>query len=322
MICAETKQRFQVERAEPEAGTPRSVVAQQRAQIAREMLAECRFCAHDCGVNRLAGETGLCHAGAETRFFSAQTEVSDELELIPTYAIALSGCDLRCDFCITGASSWNPRAGLGLDAAAMAARARAALHNGARTVMVLGGEPTIHLPAALELVSLLPDSAKLIWKTNAHGSAQARELLDGMFDVWLADFKFGNDDCALRLAKVPNYCRVVQENLRWFAGTERRAPPRRVGWPTLPHRAGTVPGAPIGELVVRHLLMPGHVECCWRPVAKWLAKHLPGVKVNLRAGFWPAWQAARHVELRQTISKPENIRALALAQEYNLNLIP
>ena len=91
------------------------------------MLADCRFCAHDCGVNRLAGENGLCHAGAEARFFSAQTEVSDELELIPTFAVALSGCDLRCDFCITGASSWNPRAGAGFDAHAMAAQARAAL---------------------------------------------------------------------------------------------------------------------------------------------------------------------------------------------------
>ena len=113
-------------------------------------------------------------------------EVSDELELMPTFSIALSGCDLRCDFCITGAESWNARAGRGFAADAMAARAEAAMQKGARTIMVLGGEPTIHLPAALELVSLLPQSAKLVWKTNAHGSAQARELLDGMFNVCIS----------------------------------------------------------------------------------------------------------------------------------------
>ena len=260
------------------------------------MLADCRFCAHDCGVNRLAGETGLCHAGAGTRFFCAQTEVSDELELIPTFAVALSGCDLRCDFCITGATSWNARAGAGFDAPTMAARARIALQDGARTVMVLGGEPTIHLPAALELVSWLPETAKLVWKTNAHGSDQARKLLDGMFDVWLADFKFGNDACARRLAKTPDYVRVVEDNLRW--ANEH------------------------SELIVRHLLMPGHVDCCWRPVAEWLAANLPGVKVNLRSGFWPAWHAVRHPELRGTVSAPENDRAVALAREFDLNLIP
>jgi len=162
--------------------------------------------------------------------------------------------------------------------------------------MVLGGEPTIHLPAALELVSLLPETAKLVLKTNAHGSAPARELLDGMFDVWLADFKFGNDACARRLANVPDYLWVVEENLRW----------------AYDHSG----------LIVRHLLMPGHVECCWAPVAEWLAANLPGAKVNLRTGFWPAWHVARHAELRQPVTTRESNRAVALAHDFGLNLIP
>ncbi|MFZ0826290.1 MAG: radical SAM protein [Verrucomicrobiia bacterium] len=273
----------------------RSVVARKRARIAHAMLADCRFCAHDCGVNRLASETGLCHAGAGARFFCAQTEVSDELELIPTFAVALSGCDMRCDFCITGATSWNARAGAAFDAPAMAANARAALQAGARSIMVLGGEPTIHLPAALEFVALLPETAKLIWKTNAHGSAQARELLDGIFDVWLADFKFGNDACAQRLAKTPDYVRVVGENLRW--ANEH------------------------SELIIRHLLMPGHVDCCWQPVAQWLAANLPGAKVNLRSSFWPAWHAARHPELRGTVSKAETEHAWRIAGACGIDLI-
>jgi len=274
---------------------PRSIVALERARHARTLLSDCHLCAHHCGVNRLVGEQGLCHAGSEGRVFSAQVEVSDELELIPTYAIALSGCDLRCAFCITGAQSWNAHAGAPLDIAALAADATDAVAHGARTIMVLGGEPTIHLPTVLEIVAALPDEAKLIWKTNAHGSAQARELLEGMFDVWLADYKFGNDACALRLAKAAHYTSVVQENLLW----------------AVEH----------SELIIRHLLMPGHVECCWRPVAEWLGTRLPGVKVNLRTGFWPAWQAGRHTELRQTTSAAEAARAAGIAREWDLNLI-
>ena len=289
MICATPEQ---VSRA----SQTRPALARERACRARALLSECRLCAHDCGVNRLAGEQGLCHAGAAPRFFSAQVEVSDELELITTFAIALSGCDLRCDFCITGAESWNARTGRGFKASEMAGRAKRALDDGARTVMLLGGEPTIHLPAALELVAALPESARLVWKTNAYGSAQARGLLDGMFDVWLADFKFGNDACAQRLAKITDYVHVIQGNLLW--ANEH------------------------SELIVRHLLMPGHVECCWRPVAEWLAEKIPGVKVNLRSGFWPAWHAARHLELRGTVSTGETERALEIARECWLNLIP
>ncbi|HEV2391937.1 MAG TPA: radical SAM protein [Verrucomicrobiae bacterium] len=271
----------------------RPLIAGARARLARAMLADCRLCAHDCGVNRLAGESGRCRAGAETRFFSAQIEVGDELELLPTFAIALSGCDLRCDFCITGSSSWNPRAGARFDVADVAAGARLAIEEGALTIQLLGGEPTIHLPAALALVAQLPVTAKLVWKTNAHGSWQSRQLLDGMFDVWVADFKFGNDDCALRLARVERYIETVQQNL-------------------LSTRS---------ELIVRHLLMPGHIDCCWRPVAEWLAAQLPRVKVSLRAGFWPAWRSARHPELRRTVPADQQERAVCIARDLNLNLI-
>jgi len=351
----------------------RSVQARERAMAARAALADCRLCAHECGVNRLVGNAGLCHAGAEARVFSAQVEVSDELELIPTFAIALSGCDLRCDFCITGAPSWNPRLGEPLRMEELIERANVALANGARTVMILGGEPAIHLPTALEIVAALserrpparhepvefempirPDDTaerelqragpeagapKLVWKTNAHGSAQARELLAGMFDVWLADYKFGNDACAVRLARVSDYVRVVRENLLWFAGQERRAPARHKEYLTTKkqsneeqlgslvpslfnQRAEAVLGARAGgELIVRHLLMPGHVECCWRQVAEWLAENLPGVKVNLRSGFWPAWHAARHGELRGTVTKMESEIAQEIAGDFKLNLV-
>jgi putative pyruvate formate lyase activating enzyme len=273
----------------------RSALARARAAAAREALADCRLCAHDCRVNRLAGQRGPCHAGAGSRVFSAQVEVSDELELIPTFAIALSGCDLRCDFCITGEPSWNPRAGEPFNVERVAQQAITALSGGARTIMVLGGEPTLHLPGALELVAALPDPAKLVWKTNAHGSAQARELLDGMFDVWVADYKFGDNRCAERLAGVPDYIRVVRENLAWAASHT--------------------------ELIVRHLLMPGHIDCCWRAVAEWLAAELPGVKVNLRSGFWPAWHSARHAELRRTVSEAEARTALEIARGCGLPLV-
>ena len=273
----------------------RAAIARERMQTARALLASCHFCAHHCGVDRLAGERGLCHAGAEPRCFSAQVEVADELELIPTFAVALAGCDLRCDFCITGASSWNPAAGDGVDVRAMATRAKQALGAGARTVTLLGGEPTIHLPAALEFVAEMPATAELVWKTNAYGSAEARALLESMFNTWVADFKFGNDGCAQRLAKIPNYVGVARENLLWACEDSR--------------------------LIVRHLLMPGHVECCWEPVAEWLAAELPEVRVNLRCGFWPAWHSRRHPELCRTPYAEECARARRIAHRLTLRLI-
>src|SRR4029434_4399199 len=181
----------------------------------------------------------------------------------------------------------------------MAGQVRKAVARGARTEMILGGEPTIHLPALLELIGELPSAARLVLKTNACFSAEARPFLAGLADVWLPDFKFGNDACAARLARVEEYWYTVTGNLVWMSGS----------------CAG-------GELLVRHLLMPGHVECCWVPVANWLAEHLASTKVSLRSGFWPAWHAGRHPELGRLVSPTEWTRARRVAEELGLHLVP
>jgi putative pyruvate formate lyase activating enzyme len=113
--------------------------------------------------------------------------------------------------------------------------------------------------------------------------------------VWCIDYKFGNDACAERLARVPNYSATVQENLLWAAQQ--------------------------GDVIVRHLLMPGHLECCWSPVAEWLATNLSGVKVSLRSGFWSGWQSHRHPELRRSVTSRETNQARGIAAEWGLKLI-
>lgn len=273
----------------------RSRLATDRAKQAYASLAACCLCAHRCGVNRLAGETGLCGANTAARIFSLQTEVTDELELLPVFAIALSGCDLRCPFCITAPQSWDANLGLALKTSQIATRARQALGHGARTIMILGGEPTLHLPTVLEIVAQLPDTARLIWKTNGRCSLEARQLLDDLFEVWHVDYKFGNPHCARRLVGAPDYGDVVQDTLLWAVSRS--------------------------ELIVRHLVMPGHVECCWRPIAGWLRDHLPNTKVNLRTDFWPARMNRQYPELNRIVSQYEADRARQIAGQYALNLI-
>ncbi len=234
---------------------------------------------------------------AGVRIFSAQVEVGEELELIPAYTLALSGCNLRCCFCITGRESWDARAGVPFSAADAARPARRALEAGqARSVLILGGEPTLAPAWLREFATHLPKKAPLVLKTNGICSATTRAALDGVFTHWLVDYKFGNDACALALARVGGYLAALRETLLWAAGRS--------------------------ELIIRHLLLPGHVQCCWEPVAHWLARHLPGVKVSLRPGYWPAWQAARQPGLGRPLGSSEAEAALAIAGSAGLNLIP
>ncbi len=277
--------------------TSRSRLAVERLSAATAALASCEICHHRCAANRLAGPAGRCGAGVEPHVFSAQIEVGDELEILPTCAIALAGCNMRCEFCITGDESWHPGRGQRRDAAVLANWAADAIASErAKTLQVLGGEPTIHLPWLLKLVAAMPDDSRLVLKTNGLSSASAREILAGLFDVWIVDFKFGDDACAAALSGTRGYTAAVVETLLW--ATENT------------------------DLIIRHLLMPGHVGCCWRPVAEWIASNLPDAKVSLRSGYWPSWRAAQHPPLDRPLAAVELAEAMEIAHSHNLCLVP
>ena len=106
----------------------RMFLARERARIARAMLADCRFCEHLCGVNRLVGETGLCHADAETRIFFGANRSVGRTGIDPDVRHRIERLRSALRFLHHGRRrSWNPRAGAPVRLKEMAERADAAL---------------------------------------------------------------------------------------------------------------------------------------------------------------------------------------------------
>jgi putative pyruvate formate lyase activating enzyme len=266
-----------------------------KVRLSRQHMLSCALCEHRCGANRLQGERGPCQAGIEARVFRHRVEMGEELELIPSHLFYLSGCDLRCCFCIAEANAWNPQAGTPLNSAFLSSAIEEGKKLGAINIQWVGGEPTIHLPAILDAMAGCPTLPPVIWKSDFFATIEALQLLKGVVDTYVADFKFGNDSCALRLAKVENYVGTVTRNLKFVAAQ--------------------------GNLIVRHLLLPGHHECCYRPIVRWLAKHLPKVKFSIRDGYLPRWQAHQYHEISRPMDVAEIDRARQLASEKKLNVI-
>lgn len=266
-----------------------------RLELARQQLECCALCEHRCGANRLAGERGPCKASPEARVFRQRVECGEEAELVPSHLFYLSGCDLRCAFCIAEANAFDPSRGRLLTHDFFAAALAWGRTQGARNVQWVGGEPTIHIPAILEVMSSCHELPPIVWKSDFYGTPAAFELLDGFVTVYVADFKFGNDYCAQRIAHVPNYVATVTRNLQIAAAQ--------------------------ADLIVRHLLLPGHFECCYLPLVEWMKTHLPRAKFSLRDGYLPRWQAARLEELAAPLPRGAGGRARQHALDRGLNVI-
>src|SRR4051794_4967854 len=189
-------------------------IAADRLTRAQQHYRHCTLCEHRCGADRVAGERGRCKAGPRPRVFRHRVEYGEELDLVPSHLFYLSGCDLRCVFCIAEINAFDPERGEPLNQRDFNAAVEWANTHGARNIQWVGGEPTIHLPALLEVMAGCPDLPPVVWKSDFHCTPEAFELLKGAVDVYVADFKFGNDACAQRLSGVANYVAIVQRNLQ------------------------------------------------------------------------------------------------------------
>jgi putative pyruvate formate lyase activating enzyme len=270
-------------------------IENQRLQLAARHLSGCRLCEHRCGANRLEGERGPCKAGPRARVFRHRVEYGEEVEIIPSHLFYLSGCDLRCVFCIAEEKAFDPSIGTELTAEFLAQAVSQGRKRGARNIQWVGGEPTIHLPSILQAMAGCDDLPAVVWKSDFYGTPEAFELLKDVADIYIADFKFGNDECARRLAKVDRYVPTVSRNLAIAAGQ--------------------------GDLIIRHLLLPGHFDCCYRPIVDYLSRELPHAKLSIRDGYLPRWQSRHYGALAHPLDAQVAAQAMQLAASCGLNIV-
>jgi putative pyruvate formate lyase activating enzyme len=119
-------------------------------------------------------------------------------------------------------------------------------------------------------------------------------LLDGVVDVYLTDFKYGNNECASRLSNARDYMRIVTRN----------------------HMLGRDQC----EMIIRHLVLPNHVQCCTRPVLEWIAGNLENVKVNVMAQYRPEHRAMRFDEIARGLKTTEFSEAVGIAEKLGLDV--
>ena len=288
-----------------------------RAQAAREMMRPCRVCPRECGVDRLAGELGVCRQGADPVVASWNLHPWEEPPISGTRgsgAIFFSGCAGRCLFC----QNW-PISQLGHGQAVSAERLAEMMleleDQGAHNVNLVTA--THFVPAvlaALDIAARRGLRLPLVYNCGGYESLETLRLLDGVVDVYLPDAKYADDVVARRLSGFPNYVAVNRAALR-----EMR---RQVGELVLDDK-----GLARRGLIVRHLVLPAGLAGT-AEVLRWIATELsPRVPVSLMAQYFPAHRAqgdpllGRHITLDEYLEALEAFDAAGLErgwrQEYD-----
>ncbi len=258
---------------------------------ANEIMRSCRFCERRCGVNRLNGGKGHCGV-LEAKISSEFIHWGEEPELVPSYTVFFSGCTFNCVYCQNWDISQSPDSGVYIKPETLTKMIE---EQNARNVNWVGGDPTPNLYYILQVLEKLKRNIPQVWNSNMYLTEDSMELLDGIIDVYLTDFKYGNDKCARKLSNVKNYWEIITRN---HLLARKQA-----------------------EIIVRHLVLPNHIECCSRPVLEWIAENLENVRVNVMDQYHPEWKAHEHKEISGRLTDREFNEALTIARELDLNLI-
>lgn len=264
-----------------------------KVEIANRMLSSCWFCERRCGVNRREGEKGFCGVGAIPRVASEFMHMGEEAPLVPSYTIFFAGCTFKCQFCQNWDISQDPNSGAEVTSRELARLVERGKEEGARNVNWVGGNPDPNLHAILEALRECEANLSSVWNSNMYYSSEAAELLRGTQDIYLTDFKWYDDACARKYSKVDRYLEVVSRNHLTSFGD--------------------------AELIIRHLVMPGHLQCCTRPILHWIAKNLgPHVRVNVMDQYRPCYLASKYPEINRPLTGSEYEQALRFAREAGL----
>ena len=277
----------------PEVHTPEKSFFDLKIEIAGRILQVCHFCSRRCKVDRSKGEFGYCRCGDSMEVSSIFGHLGEEPELVPSGTIFTLGCNMRCCFCQNWTISQWVETGAKLKPEDLAVNISRLRLEGCRNVNLVGGEPTPWILQWLKTFKYVSENLPIVWNSNSYYSSETAELLAGFADVYLLDFKYGPGNCAQRISSAPDY---------WSTCTENHSKAKKNG-----------------ELIIRVLVLPNHLDCCTKATLNWIAENLGyETRVNLMFQYRPEWRASTLQELNRRLTEKERKKAIEIAQESGL----
>ena len=271
-------------------------------------MEKCTLCPRACGANRLVGETGHCRTGRKAKVAGFNAHFGEEGPLVGRYGsgtIFLSSCNLLCIFCQNYDISHLAQ-GTEVEPDQMAAMMLHLAERGCHNINFV--TPTHMVPQIIE--ALIPAieqglEVPLVYNSGGYDSKETLQLLDGIFDIYMPDFKFWEARWAGRFCNAPDYREVATESIKEMH--------RQVGDLVLDGEGIAVKG-----LLVRHLVMPEKVAGT-PEIMEFLAGEIsPNTYVNVMDQYRPCGRADEDEYINRRLTSREYKDAVEAAQKAGL----
>ncbi|MCL6582325.1 MAG: radical SAM protein [bacterium] len=280
-----------------------------RIEMARDILTECHLCPRNCKVNRMHDERGMCQVGRLPVVSSFGPHFGEEAPLVGQYGsgtIFFTSCNLSCIFCQNWEIS-HLRQGEEIPIETLAKIMIHLQSLGCHNINFV--TPTHFVTQILEALPLAIDlglSVPLIYNSGGYDSVDTLKLLDGVFDIYMPDFKYWDEEVAERLSKAKEYPQVARAAIKEMH--------RQVGDLVIDAQGVAQRG-----LLVRHLVLPQGLSGS-RQIMRFLAQEIsPNTYVNLMDQYRPCGEAWQYPPISRRLSRAEYQQALSEARAEGIH---
>jgi len=289
-------------------GLHRKGILSKRAEDALKMMESCCLCPRECGVNRLAGEIGYCKTGRTARVASYNAHFGEESPLVGRYGsgtIFISSCNLLCSFCQNYEIS-HLGEGVETEAEQMAAMMIQLAERGCHNINFVS--PTHVVPQILEALIIAIDRGldiPLVYNSGGYDKPETLQILDGIFDIYMPDFKFWEEKWSERYCHAPDY--------RERAAAAICEMHRQTGDLVVNDN-----GVALRGLLIRHLVMPNNVAGTSH-IMDFIAKELSiNSYVNVMDQYRPCGNAGTDEFINRRLDSKEFKEAMDMARGAGL----
>jgi putative pyruvate formate lyase activating enzyme len=268
-----------------------------RIEKAHHLMKTCVLCPRKCGVDRLSGETGICKTGKLAWVSSYNPHFGEEDPLVGSNGsgtIFFTHCNLMCLFCQNFEISHQ---GYGQEvsndelAGIMLALQKQGCHN---INFVSPSHVVPQILAAVEIATNQGLSVPLVFNSGGYDRVETLKLLEGVFDIFMPDFKFWEPHVAESACQAGDYPAVARRAIKEMH--------RQVGDLQVDELGTARRG-----MLIRHLVLPDGLAGT-REIMKFIATNVSADSyVNIMSQYRPCGRAAEVKGLDSNL-KPEEYR--------------
>lgn len=279
-----------------------------KAAEAVSLLKSCMLCPRKCGVDRLSGETGFCNTGRLSRVSSFSPHFGEEAPLVGKHGsgtIFFTHCNLLCLFCQNFDISHQGEGQEVTDselAGIMLSLQRQGCHN---INFVTPSHVVPQILAAVEVAAQKGLNVPLVFNTGGYDRVTTLKLLEGVFDIYMPDFKFWDSQVAENSCQAGDYPQVGRKAL---VEMHRQVGDLQIDDAGLARRG----------MLIRHLVLPGGLAGT-REVMRFIVQKISAASyVNVMSQYRPCGRAAEVKGLEVHLSPEDYKNAVRAAKEEGI----